>query len=94
MFQGVGWWKYKFCYGKYVHQYHEVTSTRLVSMEIPDTTHELRPKPENDCPQQEKEQGKNIVVVGSWNVDEHIDWAKKNVARSYQLRDDGVQKVK
>ncbi len=48
------------------------------------------------CPlvPQEKEQGKNIVVVGSWNAKEHIDWAKKNVARSYQLKDDGVQKVK
>lgn len=43
---------------------------------------------------QDKQQGKNIVVVGSWNVDEHIDWAKRNVARSYQLRDDGAQKVK
>lgn len=43
---------------------------------------------------QDKTQGKNIVVVGSWNVDEHIDWAKRNVARSYQLRDDGAQKVK
>lgn len=62
---GVGWWKYEFCYGKHVHQYHE-----------------------------DKQQGKNIVVVGSWNVDEHIDWAKRNVARSYQLRDDGAQKVK
>nr|XP_046258557.1 endoplasmic reticulum lectin 1 isoform X2 [Scatophagus argus] len=62
---GVGWWKYEFCYGKYVHQYHE-----------------------------EKEQGKNIVVVGTWNVKEHTDWAKKNVARSYQLKEDGVQKVK
>uniref|UniRef100_A0A3Q4AJT0 Endoplasmic reticulum lectin n=1 Tax=Mola mola TaxID=94237 RepID=A0A3Q4AJT0_MOLML len=62
---GVGWWKYEFCYGKYVHQYHE-----------------------------EKEQGKNIVVVGSWNANEHVDWAKKNVARSYQLKEDGVQKVK
>ncbi|XP_041646307.1 endoplasmic reticulum lectin 1 isoform X2 [Cheilinus undulatus] len=62
---GVGWWKYEFCYGKHVHQYHE-----------------------------EKDQGKNIVVVGSWNIEEHIDWAKKNVARSYQLKDDGVQKVK
>ncbi|KAF3708342.1 Endoplasmic reticulum lectin 1 ER lectin [Channa argus] len=62
---GVGWWKYEFCYGRHVHQYHE-----------------------------DKEQGKNIVVVGSWNAEEHIDWAKKNVARSYQLKDDGVQKVK
>lgn len=43
---------------------------------------------------QDKEQGKNIVVVGSWNAEEHMDWAKKNVARSYQLKDDGVQKVK
>ncbi|XP_029031196.1 endoplasmic reticulum lectin 1 isoform X2 [Betta splendens] len=62
---GVGWWKYEFCYGKHVHQYHE-----------------------------DKEQGKNIVVVGSWNAEEHSEWAKKNVARSYQLKDDGVQKVK
>ncbi|XP_028280119.1 endoplasmic reticulum lectin 1 isoform X2 [Parambassis ranga] len=62
---GVGWWKYEFCYGKHVHQYHE-----------------------------DKEQGKNIVVVGNWNAEEHINWAKKNVARSYQLKDDGVQKVK
>lgn len=23
--QGVGWWKYEFCYGKHVHQYHEVS---------------------------------------------------------------------
>lgn len=43
---------------------------------------------------QDKQQGKNIVVVGSWNEDEHIEWAKRNVARSYQLRDDGAQKVK
>lgn len=50
---------------------------------------------ENVCSvRQEKEKGKNIVVVGSWNAKEHIDWAKKNVARSYQLKDDGVQKVK
>uniref|UniRef100_A0A672SA45 Endoplasmic reticulum lectin n=1 Tax=Sinocyclocheilus grahami TaxID=75366 RepID=A0A672SA45_SINGR len=62
---GVGWWKYEFCYGKHVHQYHE-----------------------------DKEQGKNIVVVGSWNTEDHINWAKKNVARSYHLKDDGVQKVK
>uniref|UniRef100_A0A673LR17 Endoplasmic reticulum lectin n=1 Tax=Sinocyclocheilus rhinocerous TaxID=307959 RepID=A0A673LR17_9TELE len=62
---GVGWWKYEFCYGKHVHQYHE-----------------------------DREQGKNIVVVGSWNTEDHIDWAKKNVARSYHLKDDGAQKVK
>lgn len=46
------------------------------------------------CFLQEKEQGKNIVVVGSWDATEHIDWAKKNVARSYQLKEDGIQKVK
>nr|XP_019961238.1 PREDICTED: endoplasmic reticulum lectin 1-like [Paralichthys olivaceus] len=43
---------------------------------------------------QDKEQGKNIVVVGSWNAEEHVEWANKNVARSYQLKEDGVQKVK
>lgn len=43
---------------------------------------------------QDKEQGKNIVVVGSWNAEEHLQWAQKNVARSYQFKDDGVQKVK
>ncbi|XP_056291980.1 endoplasmic reticulum lectin 1 isoform X1 [Pseudoliparis swirei] len=62
---GVGWWKYEFCYGKHVHQYHE-----------------------------DKAQGKNTVVVGNWDAMEHSDWAKNNVARSYQLKDDGVQKVK
>ncbi|KAM6916151.1 endoplasmic reticulum lectin 1 [Xenentodon cancila] len=62
---GVGWWKYEFCYGKHVHQYHD-----------------------------DKEHGKNIVVVGNWNAEEHMDWAKKNVARSFQLKDNGVQKVK
>ncbi|XP_077469683.1 endoplasmic reticulum lectin 1 [Stigmatopora argus] len=62
---GVGWWKYEFCYGKHVHQYHE-----------------------------DKEQAKNIVVVGNWNAEEHMEWSKKNIARSYQLKDGGVQKVK
>lgn len=42
----------------------------------------------------DKEQGKNIVVVGSWNTEDHMNWAKKNVARSYHLKDDGAQKVK
>ncbi|XP_006638835.1 endoplasmic reticulum lectin 1 isoform X1 [Lepisosteus oculatus] len=62
---GVGWWKYEFCYGKHVHQYHE-----------------------------DKESGKNIVVVGNWNKEEHLEWAKKNIARSYQLKDEAVPKVK
>ncbi|XP_041725358.1 endoplasmic reticulum lectin 1 isoform X3 [Coregonus clupeaformis] len=46
------------------------------------------------CLHGDKEQGKNIVVVGSWNAEEHLEWAQKNVARSYQLKDDGEQKVK
>ncbi|CAM4540839.1 unnamed protein product [Caretta caretta] len=61
---GVGWWKYEFCYGKYVHQYHE-----------------------------DKESGKTSVVVGTWSKEEHIEWAKKNVARAY-LREDGMQTVR
>lgn len=43
---------------------------------------------------QDKEQGKSIVVVGSWNHAEHLEWSKKNVARAYQLKDEGTQKVK
>lgn len=62
---GVGWWKYEFCYGKYVHQYHE-----------------------------DKDSGKTSVVVGTWNQEEHIEWAKKNTARAYHLQDDGTQTVR
>ncbi|XP_027720874.1 endoplasmic reticulum lectin 1 [Vombatus ursinus] len=62
---GVGWWKYEFCYGKHVHQYHE-----------------------------DKEIGKTSVIVGTWNKEEHIEWAKKNTARAYHLRDDGTQIVR
>ncbi|XP_051504414.1 endoplasmic reticulum lectin 1 isoform X1 [Myxocyprinus asiaticus] len=58
---GVGWWKYEFCYGKHIHQYHE-----------------------------DKEQRKNTVVVGSWNREDHLNWVKKNVARSYS-KDDGAK---
>uniref|UniRef100_A0AAA9RYA9 Endoplasmic reticulum lectin n=1 Tax=Bos taurus TaxID=9913 RepID=A0AAA9RYA9_BOVIN len=62
---GVGWWKYEFCYGKHVHQYHE-----------------------------DKDNGKTSVVVGTWNQEEHIEWAKKNTARAYHLQDDGTQTVR
>ncbi|XP_040126609.1 endoplasmic reticulum lectin 1 isoform X2 [Ictidomys tridecemlineatus] len=62
---GVGWWKYEFCYGKHVHQYHE-----------------------------DKDSGKTSVVVGTWNQEEHIEWAKKNIARAYHLQDDGTQTVR
>ncbi|XP_053568175.1 endoplasmic reticulum lectin 1 [Bombina bombina] len=62
---GVGWWKYEFCYGKYVHQYHE-----------------------------DKDTGKTTVVVGTWKKDEHLDWAKKNNARTYLVGGDGVQTVR
>lgn len=62
---GVGWWKYEFCYGKHVHQYHE-----------------------------DKDNGKTSVVVGTWNQEEHVEWAKKNTARAYHLQDDGTQTVR
>ncbi|XP_073528408.1 endoplasmic reticulum lectin 1 isoform X2 [Phyllobates terribilis] len=62
---GVGWWKYEFCYGKYVHQYHE-----------------------------DKDSGKTTLVVGTWREEQHLDWAKKNVARLYHPPDEGVQTVR
>ncbi|XP_072363974.1 endoplasmic reticulum lectin 1 isoform X1 [Scyliorhinus torazame] len=62
---GVGWWKYEFCYGKHVQQYHE-----------------------------DKGAGKSIIVVGTWNKEEHIMWAAKSSARAYQWREDGTQKVR
>lgn len=43
---------------------------------------------------QDKEQGKSIVIVGRWNHVEHLQWSKKNVARTYQLKEEGTQKVK
>ncbi|MGH0137843.1 UNVERIFIED_CONTAM: hypothetical protein FKN15_020676 [Acipenser sinensis] len=46
------------------------------------------------CLHGDKESGKSILVVGNWNQEDHLGWAKKNVARSYQLKDDDVQKVK
>nr|XP_028580905.1 endoplasmic reticulum lectin 1 isoform X1 [Podarcis muralis] len=62
---GVGWWRYEFCYGKYVHQYHK-----------------------------DKDNAKTTIVVGTWNKEEHLQWAQKNVARAYHLKDDGLQTVK
>lgn len=29
IFQGTGWWKYEFCYGRYVRQFHGTTSVYL-----------------------------------------------------------------
>ncbi|XP_056423704.1 endoplasmic reticulum lectin 1 [Hyla sarda] len=62
---GVGWWKYEFCYGKYVHQYHE-----------------------------DKDTGRTTLVVGTWKEEEHLEWAKKNVARLHHPPEEGVQTVR
>ncbi|XP_036118054.1 endoplasmic reticulum lectin 1 isoform X4 [Molossus molossus] len=43
---------------------------------------------------EDKDSGKTAVVVGTWNQDEHIEWAKKNTARAYHLQDDGTQTVR
>ncbi|XP_036291201.1 endoplasmic reticulum lectin 1 isoform X4 [Pipistrellus kuhlii] len=43
---------------------------------------------------EDKESGKTSVVVGTWNQEEHIEWAKKNTARAYHLLDDGTQTVR
>uniref|UniRef100_A0A8C9AA18 Endoplasmic reticulum lectin n=1 Tax=Prolemur simus TaxID=1328070 RepID=A0A8C9AA18_PROSS len=42
----------------------------------------------------DKDSGKTSVVVGTWNQEEHIEWAKKNTARAYHLQDDGTQTVR
>uniref|UniRef100_A0A2K6GZS2 Endoplasmic reticulum lectin n=1 Tax=Propithecus coquereli TaxID=379532 RepID=A0A2K6GZS2_PROCO len=42
----------------------------------------------------DKDSGKTSVVVGTWNQEEHIEWAKKNTARVYHLQDDGTQTVR
>nr|XP_020665580.1 endoplasmic reticulum lectin 1 [Pogona vitticeps] len=42
----------------------------------------------------DKENGKTTIVVGTWNKEEHLEWAQKNVARAYHLKDDGMQTVK
>ncbi|XP_026987464.1 endoplasmic reticulum lectin 1 isoform X5 [Sagmatias obliquidens] len=43
---------------------------------------------------EDKDSGKTSVVVGTWNQEEHIEWAKKNTARAYHLQDDGTQTVR
>ncbi|KAK7807302.1 hypothetical protein U0070_016674 [Myodes glareolus] len=42
----------------------------------------------------DKDNGKTSVVVGTWNQEEHVEWAKKNTARAYHLQDDGTQTVR
>ncbi|KAF4016298.1 hypothetical protein G4228_007536 [Cervus hanglu yarkandensis] len=46
------------------------------------------------CFHGDKDSGKTSVVVGTWNQEEHIEWAKKNTARAYHLQDDGTQTVR
>ncbi|RWS15814.1 Endoplasmic reticulum lectin 1-like protein [Dinothrombium tinctorium] len=46
---GTGWWKYKFCYGEKVEQYHE-----------------------------ERPGQKTTILLGKWDVDNHIKWMKQN----------------
>ncbi|KAI6072033.1 Endoplasmic reticulum lectin 1 [Aix galericulata] len=46
------------------------------------------------CFHGDKESGKTSVVVGTWNKEEHIEWSKKNAARTYYLKEDGTQTVR
>ncbi|OBS73967.1 hypothetical protein A6R68_15492 [Neotoma lepida] len=46
------------------------------------------------CFHGDKDNGKTSVVVGTWNQEEHVEWAKKNTARAYHLQDDGTQTVR
>ncbi|KAM4772569.1 endoplasmic reticulum lectin 1 isoform 2-T2 [Rhinophrynus dorsalis] len=46
------------------------------------------------CFHGDKDTGKTTVVVGTWKKEEHLEWAKKNLARSYLPTVDGKQTVK
>ncbi|XP_053206119.1 endoplasmic reticulum lectin 1-like [Panonychus citri] len=49
---GTDWWKYEFCYGHKIEQYHE-----------------------------EKGEKKSKILLGKWNLENHIDWLIKNPNR-------------
>lgn len=55
LFGGTGWWKYEFCYGKHVIQYH------------------------ND-----PKLGKTVILVGTWDKQNHIEWVKTNKPKIYK----------
>nr|CAB3243499.1 endoplasmic reticulum lectin 1 [Phallusia mammillata] len=56
---GSGWWRFEFCYGKHVHQYHD--DSRL---------------------------GRTTIVVGTWNSEQHEEWAKLPTSKTKVMRPD------
>nr|XP_002125012.1 endoplasmic reticulum lectin 1 [Ciona intestinalis] len=49
---GTGWWRFEFCYGKHVHQYHD-----------------------------DAKLGRTTISVGTWNKQEHKEWAKLKTSK-------------
>ena len=66
---GTGWWKYEFCYGKHVLQYHEWPVGKIYYhcfILIKSLILEVgKPRRERD-----------EIYVGKWNSEDHIEYAK------------------
>lgn len=56
LYGGTGWWKYEFCYGRKVEQYH-----------------------------QDAGGSKNIISLGTWNKEKHLQWLTKNPHKKPKL---------
>lgn len=52
-------YRFEFCYGKYVHQYHD--DSRL---------------------------GRTTIVVGTWDLEKHVEWTKLKSSKSKIMRPD------
>ena len=72
---GQGWWKYEFCYGKHVKQYHEFQKGGI------QTDHSLF---KSILEQGKPKEPTKEIIVGTWDEATHLDWAKnrQNVKRS------------
>jgi len=68
---GTGWWKYEFCYGKHVLQYHEwaaeLTEEEMIMAFLGIEFEAGKPKRERD-----------EIFVGKWDEKTHLDYAKNS----------------